>query len=152
MAQQQCTVLLLKLRGSNFPVKDSGIEGTKADPFFQIRSNYALGTPHAGEHTTEYAYKSKKVLQDLNPKFKTIAIDLQSLVNMNMQQKLLFDFYDWDRFSSPDFMSYIELTPQQLLERQRRTNSRLASCGWTAPNSRTRRCTYPRCPGRLRDK
>jgi len=65
---------------------------------------------------TEYAYKSKKVLQDLNPKFKTIAIDLQKLVNMNMQQKLLFDFYDWDRFSSPDFMSYIELTPQQLLD------------------------------------
>jgi hypothetical protein len=113
---QQCTVLLLKLRGSGFPVKDSGIEGSKADPFFQIRSNYALGNPHEGKHTTEYAYKSKKVLQDLNPKFKTIAIDLQKLVNMNMQQKLLFDFYDWDRFSSPDFMSYIELTPQQLLD------------------------------------
>ena len=202
---EQCTVLLLKLRGSNFPVKDQGIEGDKADPFFQallaattnapaagvfkgggggcwcgvwgaapmgcgadacmaaharmrmrqsagrhsrspsggrarggwrarerrvltwgtgaqIRSNYALGTPHEGVHATEYAYKSKKVRQDLNPKFKTIAIDLQKLVNMDLQKTLLFDFYDWDRFSSPDFMSYIELTPQQLLDQHGKTH------------------------------
>jgi len=38
---------------------------------------------------------------------------------MDMQhKKLLLDIYDWDRFSSPDFMSFLEVTVQQLIEQQ----------------------------------
>ena len=45
---EQCTVLLLKLRGSNFPVKDQGIEGDKADPFFQALLAATTNAPAAG--------------------------------------------------------------------------------------------------------
>jgi len=114
--EDECSCLILKLRGSRFPVKDTGIEGSLADPFFEIRASYVIGAPHVGEHDTEPAYKSKKVRQDLNPHFRTIAIDLRKLCGLDLQRKLLLDFYDWDRFSAPDFMSYIEVTAQELLD------------------------------------
>jgi hypothetical protein len=112
---EKCRVLVLKMRGSNFPVKDSGIEGNKADPFYTLRSQYVLQAPHQGEHKNNpYVYKSKKVRQDLNPRWKSIAIDLETLCNMDMNRKLLVDIYDWDRYSEPDFMSYVELSAQQV--------------------------------------
>ena len=112
--------MILKLRGSNFPVKDEGWgEGDKADPFYQIRNQYVLGTPHLGVHKDNpYVYKSKKVYQDLNPQWQSIAIDLNKLCKMDMSRKVLFDIFDWDRFSSPDFMSFIELSPKELVDQQ----------------------------------
>ena len=95
--EEECSCLVLKLRGSRFPVKDSGIEGSLADPFFEIRANYVVGESHVGEHDTEPAYKSKKVRQDLNPHFRTIAIDLRKLCGLDRKRKLLLDFFDWDR-------------------------------------------------------
>ena len=115
-----CTCLLLKLRGSDFPQKDNSYaEGFKADPFYTLRSQYSPpGDGYAGEHKDKAPYKSKKCKQDLDPQWRYMAIDLQRLCNMNLDQKLLLDVYDWDRFSEPDFMSYIEVTPRQLIDAQ----------------------------------
>lgn len=116
-ADELCTCLLLKLRGSGFPVKDSGIEGNLADPFFEIRSNYQIGEPHLGEHDAAPDYKSKKVRQDLNPQFRSIAIDLKKLCGMDLKdRRILVDIFDWDRFSAPDFMSFMEVTVAQLID------------------------------------
>ena len=116
-ADEACTCLLLKLRGSGFPVKDSGIEGNLADPFFEIRSSYQIGAPHVGEHEGAPDYKSKKVRQDLNPQFRSIAIDLRKLCDMDLRgRKILLDVFDWDRFSAPDFMSFIEVTLAELID------------------------------------
>jgi len=65
--QDQCNCLILKLRGSEFPVKDSGMEGNKADPFFEIRSKYELRKVHEGVHVNGPDYKSEKVKQNLDP-------------------------------------------------------------------------------------
>lgn len=104
--------------GTDFPVKDTGIEGDKVDAYFEIRpeSDYRLGIPHKGTHEKECMYKSDVVVQDLNPKFASVAIDLQRLCNMKLDAKILLDFWDRDRFSKNDFMSYIETTVRELLE------------------------------------
>ena len=64
---EQCTCLILKLRGSGFPVKDSGMEGSAVDLFYEVRSNYIVGQPHEGVHADGPLYKSGKIRQDLNP-------------------------------------------------------------------------------------
>ena len=88
------------------------------DAYFEIRpeSTYRLGFPHEGAHEKECLYRSPVVVQDLNPKFASVAIDLQRLCNMNLDTKILLDFWDRDRFSKNDFMSYIETTVRELLD------------------------------------
>lgn len=127
MAEER--ILIIKLRGTNFPVKDSGIEGNAADPFYEIRKDYNLGSnprmTYEGKHSkSEKAlYKSEKIKQNLNPEWQQMAVDLKTLCGMDFQRKLLFDIYDWDRFSSPDFMSYVELSVDEILQKQGTDNA-----------------------------
>jgi hypothetical protein len=111
------TCLLLKLRGSDFPVKDSGYEGDKADPYYTLRCDYdPPGRDYMGSQKGNPLYKSKKVKQDLHPRWRVLVIDLNKLCNNDLDRKILLDIWDWDRFKSADFMSWIEVTPRQLIE------------------------------------
>jgi len=41
------------------------------------------------------------------------------LCNMDLKhKKILVDIFDWDRFSSPDFMSFLEVTVQELIQQK----------------------------------
>ncbi len=65
--------LILKLRGKDLPIKDSWIQGGKADPyllFFKNRSSASLVVPKSGEYMGEVDDKVYRCIFDGKKQFQ----------------------------------------------------------------------------------
>jgi hypothetical protein len=124
----------IKLRGEDLPVKDSWIQGGKADPYVVLLKGHGMvqmGTssclpvsaitwdqfkvPEPGnymgdDNESNWVYNGKKFYQknNLNPEWPTIVAPLSKLCdNCDISKPILIDIWDYD-FECPhdDFMGF----------------------------------------------
>ena len=127
--------LRLTLKGENLPVKDSWIQGGKADPYIVIRKGhgtifetkssccfrqgvktYQFMAPTDGEYmgeanTATWVYNGKSHYQKntLNPEWKQVVVPLDKLCDdCDPTKQIVIDIWDYD-FECPhdDFMGFV---------------------------------------------
>jgi hypothetical protein len=116
--------LILKLRGKDLPVKDSWIQGGKADPyllFFKNRSFAPLVVPKSGEYMGEVDNEKYQCVHDgkkeyprntLDPVWPLITKKVRNLCDDgNIYEPFLINIWDYD-FECPndDFMGFCVLS------------------------------------------
>jgi hypothetical protein len=123
--------LILKLRGKDLPVKDSWIQGGKADPyllFFKNSCNIdSLVVPKSGEYMGQVddklyrcVYNGKKQYQQntLDPVWPEITLNVHDLCDGgNIHKPFLINVWDYD-FECPndDFMGFCVLSIFDLIK------------------------------------
>ncbi len=146
----------IKLRGEDLPIKDSWIQGGKADPYVVLRKGHGtvqigksscvsacklveFKVPEPGEYMgddneTNWVYNGKKYYQknNLNPEWPTIVAPLRNLCDScDITKPIVIDIWDYD-FECPndDFMGFCMMSIFDLF----------ASC--------LRKCAIPLQPGK----
>ena len=123
--------LILKLRGADFPVKDSWMQGGKADPYLIFLKNRNSGdslvVPKSGEYMGEVddqlylcVHDGKKQFQrnTLDPVWPPVTINARDLCDGgNVYKPFIINFWDYD-FECPndDFMGYCVLSIFDLIK------------------------------------
>jgi hypothetical protein len=122
----------IKLRGEDFPVKDSWIQGGKADPYVVLRKGHGIvqigkssclsgiildefkvpepGVYMGDANESNWVYNGKKNYQknNLNPEWPTIVAPLNKLCDgCDISKPIVIDIWDYD-FECPndDFMGF----------------------------------------------
>jgi hypothetical protein len=126
----------IQLRGENLPIKDSWIQGGKADPYVVLRKGHGevrlgqssclsaviweqIEVPKPGEYmgeenTASWVYNGKNQYQKntLDPKWPTIIVPLYNLCdNCDFTKPIVIDIWDYD-FECPhdDFMGFCHIS------------------------------------------
>lgn len=113
--QQQFGTLRLSLRGFQLKNVDGWFE--KSDPFVEI--NRKVNT--AGGNTWQTMIRTKPVMNDLNPVWETMTIDLNLLVEdadgeEPLEQPLLIQVYDWEKSGRHKTMGQFETNALALMQ------------------------------------
>ncbi|ORX44170.1 copine family member IX [Piromyces finnis] len=96
--QDSNTYITMNVRGTNLDKKD--LFG-KSDPYFVISKSQENGT-------VLKIFESSVIKNTLNPLWKDIRIKESTLNNGDDERMILWEVYDWDRNSSPDFIGSFE--------------------------------------------
>jgi hypothetical protein len=125
----------VKLRGEDLPIKDSWIQGGKADPYVVLRKGHGLvpsrkskgssaltmrefQAPEPGEYMGEenqatWVYNGKEQFQknNLNPKWPIIIVPLIKLCDgCEITKNIVIDIWDYDFECPDDFMGFCMLS------------------------------------------
>lgn len=84
--------LHLKLCGVKLANVDSGLF-SKTDPFFEILSK----VDSAGGLSWQPVYRSKHIMNTLNPEWEPLSIDLSRLCGGDLSRPVQFKLYDWQK-------------------------------------------------------
>ncbi|EGG16272.1 hypothetical protein DFA_09302 [Cavenderia fasciculata] len=81
----------------------------KSDPYFKI---LRINEDNA---TWTEVYKSKVIMENLDPFFETAKFSTDELCGANFQRPIKFEFYDWDKNSAHDLIGTFTTTMEVLL-------------------------------------
>jgi len=102
--QDTNTSIIMTVRGTNLDKKD--LFG-KSDPYFIISKTQENGTTHK-------VYESDVIKNTLNPVWPNIHIKESTLNNGDDERMILWEVFDWDRNSSPDFIGSFEASTSMI--------------------------------------
>ena len=108
-APQTTGTLHLNIRGINLK-NTEGYFG-KSDPFFEI----AAKVEAAGGLTWHPVYRSKPVMNDLNPNWPPFSMDLSRLCEGDLDKPILVEIWDWQKKGNHSSMGSFETTVNALL-------------------------------------
>jgi hypothetical protein len=125
----------IKLRGEDLPIKDSWIQGGKADPYVVLRKGHGFvpcgkskggsarklmefklpepGVYMGEENYSTWVYNGKEHYQknNLNPKWPLIVVPLIELCDgCDITKQIVIDIWDYDFECSDDFMGFLVLS------------------------------------------
>jgi C2 domain/Copine len=105
--------LHLKLSGVKLANVDSGLF-SKTDPFFEILSK----VDSAGGLSWQPVYRSKHIMNNLNPEWEPLSIDLSRLCGGDLSRPVQFKLYDWQKNGKHTAIGTFETTVGGFLDAQ----------------------------------
>lgn len=107
--EQGSGMLQLQLKG----VQLKNVEGPfrKSDPFFELHAK----VDSAGGLTWQPVYRSKQIMNNLNPEWEPFAVDLARLCEGDFNRPVLFKLYDWNKNGKHTTMGQFETSVNGIL-------------------------------------
>jgi len=109
-APQITGTLHLNLRGIKLK-NTEGMFGGKSDPFFEISAKVEA----AGGITWQPVYRSKPILNNLDPNWPPFSLDLSRLCEGDLDRPVLFEIWDWEKSGKHNSMGKFETSVNGLI-------------------------------------
>jgi len=103
--------LRLKLKGTKLKNVESGLFA-KSDPFYELFKKINS----AGGLTWDNVYRSKHIMNNLNPDWESAVIDLSTLCDGDLDLPILVSVYDYERSGKHVAMGQVETTVNSLVK------------------------------------
>ena len=94
----------------------------KRNPFFEIYKLFDAGGDGM-KKMWSIVYRSEAIMNDLNPKWKTVSISLNNLCDNNRGQKLSFHFKDWVKNGKHISLGKFEASMNDIINNNNNRNS-----------------------------